>query len=179
MVISHFTHRPSSPLSTFRDFNSSENTWARLRLWATSIVVSINKALWVWEEIEIEAIKTRVTVFHAVHLFHVLKSRQWTQEWIPFLSQGAEPDRKCVRCWAHQPTYHLELQDSQPLQKWSEHRGWGSLLPASRMKVEQPERQGSWPERGRFLEASQKRIPLDIFAQASERKNISCLHFNR
>lgn len=71
------SYRPLS-LSTSREGNSSENTWARLRLWATSIVVSINKALWAREKIEIEALKTRARVFHAVHLFHMLASRQWT-----------------------------------------------------------------------------------------------------
>lgn len=65
-------------LSTFSKGNSSENTWARVRLWATSVVVSRNKALWAREKIEIEAVKTRARVFHAVHLFHMLASRQWT-----------------------------------------------------------------------------------------------------
>lgn len=71
------SHRCPS-LTTSREGNSSENTWARVRLWATSVVVSRNKALWAREKIEIEAVKTRARVFHAVHLFHMLASRQWT-----------------------------------------------------------------------------------------------------
>ena len=71
------SHRCPS-LSTSREGNSSENTWARVRLWATSVVVSRNKALRAREKIEIEAVKTRARVFHAVHLFHMLASRQWT-----------------------------------------------------------------------------------------------------
>lgn len=77
MAISHFTHPHLTPIYIQR-LQFFRNTWVRLKLWATSIVVSRNKTLGAWEKMEIEAVKTRAIVFHAVHLFHELESRQWT-----------------------------------------------------------------------------------------------------